>query len=294
MTSRERELFERATGELSAEFADDPLTELRLWLTLVQRRESALLRTLDDATFLARVPRVARDGAARDELGEAIATALGHVSQHELRHVETLDRCRAALETAADAASFTGRVEGWVVGRAITGRQPWVLRGWLMNASLDAGGTGELLAQVSFVDGCLLWRELEEVAAAGYARMLTLLSLPNREDWCAPLGSALKPTLDSLAAVELPCALAEERFHSALLEQIHAWLSAGGAWPSALTLADAAATIRAVGDRYLTGESHDHDDATRPVDAWIGDAGLGAWLAAHGCEPPLSRANPRP
>jgi hypothetical protein len=286
MTPHERETFERATAELSAQFADDPLTELRLWLTLVQRREAALLQTLDEATFLTRVPRRAADGAPRDDLAEALATALRLVSQREAEHVETLDRWRAALELAPDAANFAGRIEGWVVGHTITGRQPWVLKGWLMNASLQAGGTGDRVGRATFAEGCRLWRELEDVAAAGYARLLWLLRRADREHWCEPLGPAVLPKLAALSAVEVPRLLAEEQFHAALLQQVHGWLAEEDAWPPALTLPGAVAAVHALCDRHLAQRDGEGmgDTSAEPA-RWISDAGLASWLTAQGHEP---------
>src|SRR6187399_57867 len=93
-------------AELSAALENDPSMELRVLLTLAQRREAAILsKTERHAMFEG---RSALDETCGPAALDSVVFALQLASAHEATHAALLRTWRAALDGAPDAGAFLG------------------------------------------------------------------------------------------------------------------------------------------------------------------------------------------
>jgi hypothetical protein len=289
------------TAELARRCAEDPTSELAAWIRIAEQREAMVVALYGKAAVAERLPH------GTPEVVEVVAKAVASIWAQEDSHTRLMGALRTVAEgSRSPVEALLGQIEGVVTHHATTSRWSGAVARWLISLGRLTGAAPEFTAELKampFVSFCRFSNELEQTAAHGYARIITLLSKLQDLDALEPSGPDRSIQFGLWTHYEIAKTLAEERLHAAVFDHVIGWLSRDGERFVREDPRRCVQELRKLAEDHLAiarvrelpapvrqlPEATPGPDGWRgpPPSAWVSDGGLGDILRAYAFDVPL-------
>jgi hypothetical protein len=278
---------EQVAGEIAARYAEDPATELDVWVRLAHQREAMVCQVYQLAAIEERLreePQTGIDGLIR--------SALVSIAAHEEKHTRFLSSVRQAAGSAAALAEVQGCIEGWITRQAASGDRLARMAIAIAAALTSLPDFARDLKGMDLRELLAFSTELETTARMGYQRILQLASRVEAEAAGAS-GFGLTFRHDVVYIGQ------EERFHEAALLEMSNWLRDADDPAAARSVQSCARALHRLCDEHLSAGAVRGAASETPGleacvprqvadDEWVSAGGLESWFDAAGLAVPLT------
>lgn len=289
----------RVAEQLANTFRRDPEGELTIWTTTAQQREAMVVRLYDDAALESRFSDMRGEPAILHVVRKAIAG----IWAQERSHTTLVQSLRILGEArATELQTLVGDIEGRMTHTATANSWLRSIASFLVGIGRAMGHAPEFtkaFAELTPREFFRFSHELETTAKEGYARILELLEVLEREPPRAALASESTSVKTEVrfgvtAPYEFAKTLAEECFHAAVFEQLEAWLAPDGHTFRAPAARDAVLRLRELALEHLSTSSKSFQSSplierpwTKSADsALVSHGGLGDLFEEYGVDLP--------